>query len=78
MSDTNFIKQIDKMLKKHYGEDFHWKSIFVSNFSSKKGTGYVSIDREDDSVEGFVEMLDAKMKAKALKKTKGKEEYNNG
>lgn len=69
MSDTQFIEQIDRMLKDHYGDDFHWKSLFASNFGTK-GTGYISIDREDDSIEGFIEMLDAKMEAKALKRKK--------
>ena len=69
MSDTQFIEKIDRMLKDYYGDDFHWKSIFVSNFGIK-GTGRVSIDQEDDSVEGFVEFLNEKMKAKASRKAK--------
>ena len=68
MSDTHFIEKIDNMLKDYYGEDFHWKSVFVSNFGAKK-TGRVNIDRDDDSIEGFIEFLDAKMKAKVSRNT---------
>lgn len=63
MGDTKFIKEIDRVLKEHYGEDFAWDTVFVLNFS-EDGNGFISIDLSEDEIHSWQEFLDAKIKAK--------------
>jgi len=67
MGDTKFIKEIDWMLKEHYGDDFEWDTLFVSNFNKDKGVGYVGINLDEGEgnarSSNWKEFLDAKIKA---------------
>lgn len=63
MGDTQFIKEIDRILKEHYGEDFDWTTVFVSNFSGG-GAGFISINQGEDEIHNWQEFLSAKIKAK--------------
>jgi len=43
MSDTAFIRRVDEMLKEHYGDDFEWDAVSITNFN-KEGVGQVRIE----------------------------------
>ena len=41
--DTKFIRQIDKMLKEHYGKDFQWVQLVAVNYENDVGVVKITI-----------------------------------
>ena len=69
MSDTKFIEQIDGMLKGHYGKDFEWDTLFVSNFN-KGGIGYIGVNcttENNTRSSNWTEFTNAKLEAREVK-----------